>query len=393
MRVVCWLVIKPKTPKPMQTFIPTFCTILLLALYSSAAAQPTPGAVPNYEKEPERGIRNIPLPPTPGETLPTTYCPMKIGEIPLRDKPLKVDYSRKPEAGRVNSGEQVIRDECIPEIVDCRDKKPYSALLASGCLVPPPPPPPPPPQIRCMEIFRIVEEMPRFPGCEELPTAGEKKQCSDRKMLDFLYQNLTYPALARESCVEGTTVIQFAIEKNGSVTDAKVVRDIGAQCGEEALRVVNLMNEQGLKWVPGKQRGQVVRVLFNLPIRFRLDCPCEEPPSTPVVNEKNPEKAEEALAPTEATPSGTPLPFELEGFRLFPNPAVGQLNVSFQSAPGPVALAIVNTSGQVVWKQEYDNPTGSLNEPINLGQWPAGPYLLQIGQQSLMQAHPFIKMQ
>lgn len=233
--------------------------------------------------------------------------------------------------------------------------------------------------------------MPRFPGCEELPATQEKKQCSDGKLLKFLYQNLNYPALARESCVEGTVVIQFAVETDGSITGAKVVRNIGAQCGEEALRVVNLMNQQGLKWVPGRQRGRAVRVQFNLPVRFRIDCPSEEFPACPIVKEEQPEKAEEALPPAETPPSGTPLTFEPESFRLFPNPAAEQLNVRLQAAPGPLILAIVNTSGQVLWKQEYENSSGSLNEQINLGQWPAGAYFLHIGQQGWAQVHPFVK--
>lgn len=123
------------------------------------------------------------------------------------------------------------------------------------------------------EIFKVVEEMPRFPApeCENLSTMQEKKQCADRKMLEFIYKNIKYPAIARENGVEGTVVIQFVVDTDGSINDAKVVRDIGAQCGQEALRVVNLMNEEGLSWVPGRQRGRAVKVQFNLPVKFRLE--------------------------------------------------------------------------------------------------------------------------
>jgi protein TonB len=112
--------------------------------------------------------------------------------------------------------------------------------------------------------------MPRFPGCEDLPTKEEKKQCADKKMLEFIYKNIKYPAIARENGVEGTVVIQFVVEKNGEITDAAIVRDIGAQCGQEALRVVSLMNQQNIKWTPGMQRGRPVRVQFNLPVKFRF---------------------------------------------------------------------------------------------------------------------------
>lgn len=136
---------------------------------------------------------------------------------------------------------------------------------------PPPPPPPPPPAKDEEEIFRVVEEMPRFPGCEDQPNADEKKKCADKKMLEFIYKNIKYPAIARENGVEGTAVITFVVEKDGTVTDVKVVRDIGAQCGQEAMRVVNMMNSEGIKWLPGKQRGRPVRVQFNLPVRFKLE--------------------------------------------------------------------------------------------------------------------------
>ncbi len=137
---------------------------------------------------------------------------------------------------------------------------------------PPPPPPPPPPKQEADEIFKVVEQMPRFPGCENQGGSdAEKKACSDKKMLEFIYKNIKYPAIARENGVEGTVVVQFVVDKDGSISNAKVVRDIGAQCGDEALRVVNLMNQKNLKWTPGKQRGRPVRVQFNLPVKFRLE--------------------------------------------------------------------------------------------------------------------------
>lgn len=136
------------------------------------------------------------------------------------------------------------------------------------------PPPPPPPKMKepeVEEIFKIVEQMPRFPGCENV--AGDqnaKKECADRKMMEFIYANIQYPAIARENNVEGTVVVQFVVDTDGRISNAKVVRDIGAQCGEEALRIVELMNSMPEKWTPGKQRGRPVRVLFMLPVKFKL---------------------------------------------------------------------------------------------------------------------------
>lgn len=120
-------------------------------------------------------------------------------------------------------------------------------------------------------VHAFVEEMPRFPGCESIDgNTVEKKGCADKKMLEFIYKNIKYPSLARENGVEGTVVISFVVEKDGSITGIKIVRDAGAGLGEEALRIVQKMENLPQKWIPGKQGNEKVRVQFNLPIRFKL---------------------------------------------------------------------------------------------------------------------------
>jgi len=133
-----------------------------------------------------------------------------------------------------------------------------------------PPPPPPAPTSNEREIFKVVEEMPRFPGCENLPTMAERKACADKKMLEFIYANIEYPQIARENNIEGTVVVRFVVDKDGNVGEAEVIREIGGGCGEEAMRVVDLMGQLPEKWVPGKQRGRPVNVYFTLPVRFIL---------------------------------------------------------------------------------------------------------------------------
>lgn len=98
-----------------------------------------------------------------------------------------------------------------------------------------------------------------------------RKSCSDRKMLEFIYNNLRYPAEAKANKAEGTAVITFAVEKDGSMKDIRIARDLTFGCGEEALRVVNLMASQGVRWTPGLQNGVPVRVQFNIPVRFKLN--------------------------------------------------------------------------------------------------------------------------
>jgi periplasmic protein TonB len=137
---------------------------------------------------------------------------------------------------------------------------------------PPPPPPPPPPKPVEDEIFKVVEQMPRFPGCEDMAgTDAEKEACAKQKMLEYIYKNLKYPAIARENGVEGQVVLQFVVDKDGTITETKIVRDIGAGCGAAAETVVLGMNNMGKKWTPGKQRGRPVKVLYTLPVKFKLE--------------------------------------------------------------------------------------------------------------------------
>jgi protein TonB len=103
------------------------------------------------------------------------------------------------------------------------------------------------------EIFMVVEESPSFPG-------------GDEARIRFLTENIKYPQIARESSIQGTVYVTFVVEKNGNVTDVRVLRGIGGGCDEEAIRVIKAMP----KWSPGKQRGKPVRVQFNMPIKFTL---------------------------------------------------------------------------------------------------------------------------
>ena len=122
------------------------------------------------------------------------------------------------------------------------------------------------------ELFKVVDNMPLFPGCDELENGPyhEMKRCADQRMLEYIYGNVEYPQEAQEAKVEGMTVIQFIVEKDGTLSNAHILRNPGAGTGEEALRVVNKMNADGLRWRAGVQDGQPVRVTFNLPIKFKL---------------------------------------------------------------------------------------------------------------------------
>lgn len=121
------------------------------------------------------------------------------------------------------------------------------------------------------ETFVVVEEMPRFPGCENFDGSHmEKKKCADEKLMKFISSHIQYPEDAKKAGIEGRCFLSFVVEKDGTIGDINLRRDIGGGCGTEAVRVINLMNEKGMVWTPGKQRGKNVRVQYTVPVAFRL---------------------------------------------------------------------------------------------------------------------------
>ena len=127
-------------------------------------------------------------------------------------------------------------------------------------------------------IYDVVDEMPRFPACEGLDTTVEfKNGCAQRILLRIVNQNIIYPVKARELGSEGMVVAKFVVEKDGSLSNPEIVKDLEGGCGDEVLRVINGLNETGVKWVPGKLNGDTVRVRYALPVRFKLT---EAPPFT-----------------------------------------------------------------------------------------------------------------
>jgi len=122
------------------------------------------------------------------------------------------------------------------------------------------------------EIHKVVEQMPRFPGCENEPGDNiAKNECANKKMLQFIYKNLVYPQEAKDAELEGMCIVQFVVNEKGVLTDIKSVRDIGGGCGKAACDVVHLMNQLDERWAPGKQRGESIKVLYTLPVRFKLE--------------------------------------------------------------------------------------------------------------------------
>ena len=112
---------------------------------------------------------------------------------------------------------------------------------------------PEPPKEEETKVFDVVEQMPSFPGG---PSA----------LMQYLSSNIKYPVVAEENGVQGRVVCTFVVEKDGSITDVRVIKSVDPSLDKEAMRVVKGMP----KWIPGKQNGSAVRVKYTVPVTFKL---------------------------------------------------------------------------------------------------------------------------
>lgn len=103
------------------------------------------------------------------------------------------------------------------------------------------------------KVFDVVEEMPEFKGGQEA-------------LMNYLHSHTKYPTVAEENGIQGRVITTFVVERDGSITDVKVVKSVDPSLDKEAVRVVKSMP----KWKPGRQNGSAVRVKFTLPVSFKL---------------------------------------------------------------------------------------------------------------------------
>lgn len=101
------------------------------------------------------------------------------------------------------------------------------------------------------KVFTVVEHPASFPG-------------GDKAFTTYMSKSIKYPQAARDLRVRGKVDLTFVVEKDGSLSDIKVVRGLGSGCDEEAVRVL----KASPKWTPAKQKGRIVRQQYNLPVRF-----------------------------------------------------------------------------------------------------------------------------
>ncbi len=110
-----------------------------------------------------------------------------------------------------------------------------------------------PPAVEENKVFEVVEQMPQFKG-------------GDAALMKYLSDHIKYPPVAEENGIQGRVVATFVVERDGSITDVKIIKSVDPSLDKEAVRVLKSMP----KWIPGKQNGAAVRVKYTVPVAFRL---------------------------------------------------------------------------------------------------------------------------
>jgi TonB family protein len=103
-------------------------------------------------------------------------------------------------------------------------------------------------------VYVNVQEMPQYPG-------------GNNVLLEYLRANIKYPAICRENRIQGRVLVSFIINKDGSIEAPRVVRGVHEALDYEALRVISEMPV----WEPGRLNGEPVRVMYTIPVNFRLN--------------------------------------------------------------------------------------------------------------------------
>ena len=220
---------------------------ILNAVSNAFPAPPPNGAEMVMGPPPDIDVENPPPPPPPPPPTPPPPVRATVRFVPPSPTPDDQVQDEHPPAmekvlntdGDVGVQNRESEGEAPPGLADKGD---IPDIVET----------PPPPKEEEYDII-TVQKRPAFPGGEN-------------DLLKYLAENIKYPPLARENNIQGTVAITFIVEKDGRISNAQIVKEIGGGCGKEAMRVVQSMPN----WIPGEASGHPVKVRFTLPVRFRL---------------------------------------------------------------------------------------------------------------------------
>jgi protein TonB len=171
------------------------------------------------------------------------------GSDVIIDKPVKTEKTVPPPKFLLTNTLIISDDPGIIDEPEIEPSEAYTGMLIDAL----PSLPPDENPDEDVDIFEVVEQKPEFPGGEQV-------------LLRWIAKNIKYPSIAIENEIQGIVFVNFVVDRDGGISNARVLRSVDPLLDEEALRVVKLLP----KWEPGKQRGKPVRVSYTIPIHFRL---------------------------------------------------------------------------------------------------------------------------
>lgn len=183
--------------------------------------------------------------------------------------------------------------------------------------------------------------MPEYPGGQQA-------------LINFLRQNIEYPANAKEHQIQGRVIAEFVVEKDGSVSDKHIVRSVSPELDAEAMRVISIMP----KWKPGKQRGEVVRVKYTIPIMYSLD---NEPKE--IKDNNLPESVVVGYAPRKVEETTDQSVYQVvEEMPKFPGGQEALMRYIAMNVKYPVDAQRAKTQGRVILQMVIDE-NGNVTSP------------------------------
>jgi bla regulator protein BlaR1 len=231
---------------------------------------------------------------------------------------------------------------------------------------------------RAQASFTVVEEMPVFQGCDvEGMSREEQAECSTKKLVEFVYDNIQYPADKKLKGVEGMVVAEFVVDKSGKVSTVDIRRSLGPEFDAEVSKVL----EQLPRFKPGRQRGKNVSVKMTIPVKFKplKDSPADRNRKESLRDQKQLEK--------ELT-KGERL--KLVSFSATPNPTKGRLHLRFEAAPENTLIRILDASGKEVLREQRRNFNGLYDEYLDLDKLQKGMLLIHISQEGRQFVHKIV---
>ncbi len=218
------------------------------------------------------------------------------------------------------------------------------------------------------EPLKEVDEMARFPGCEQIANLDERNACAQEKMFQFVYSNIKYPKEDREQNIEGIGIVQFVIGADGRITDIDVLRSPSPGIKAELLRLINDMAALPERWVPAQKDGKPVAFQMILPVKFKLQ-------------DEQKEKEE--------APALSPETNKMNALKITPNPAQESINVSYFE--GAYILKIFDTSGNLVLSREIASGIAG-EETISISTLKPGQYVIQVNSETKTMSSSFVKI-